>query len=210
VPGRRNCPAAATGAGAPPGTRRPASCGHPRCRERATCVPGPGHCELPDGKRRNSSVRGCGVRSLAAHGSPADRTGEEKKSFCYVTTRRRNLWMFNGLGRGLDPQAALALCLGVPGFGVGLLAMFRLPPCRLPTADLPPAFRILAVALVPAPWLVLAPASLPKAGPRTRSAHSGRKAVFFLNVKGAHGRSNLPREKLEEDVSPSSSGAIKT
>ena len=97
------------------------------------------------------------MRSQAAHSSPADRTREGEKSFCCVTTRRRNLWLLNGLGRSLDPLTALALCLGVPGFGVSLLAMFGLPPHCLPAADLPPAFRILAVVLVPAPGLVLAP-----------------------------------------------------
>ena len=210
MPGWRNCPAAATGADALSGIRRPASYGHPRCRERATCVPGPGRCEPPDGKRDSSSVLDSGARSRAAHGNPADRTREGKKTFCCVTTRRRNFWMFNRLGRSLGPLTALALCLGVPGFGVSLLAMFGLPLCRLPAADLPPAFRLLTVALVPAPWLVLAPAPFSKAGPRTRSARSGRRAVFFLNVEGAHGRLSLPREKLEEDGDTSSSSAIKT
>jgi len=210
VPGWRNCPAAATGADALSGIRRPASYGHPRCRERATCVPDPGHCEPPDGRRDNSSERGSGVRSQAAHSSPADRTREGEKSFCCVTTRRRNLWLLNGLGRSLDPLTALALCLGVPGFGVSLLAMFGLPPRCLPAADLPPAFRLLAVALVPAPRLVRAAAPFAQAGPRTRSAPSGRAVGLSLNVEGAHGRLDLPREKLEENASPFSSGAFKT
>jgi hypothetical protein len=210
VPGRRNYPAVATDDDALSGTRRPASYGHPRCRERATCVPDPERCEPPDGKRGNSSVQDCGARSRAAHGSPADRTREGKKTFCCVTTRRRNFWLLTSLGRSLGPLAALALCLGMPGFGVSLLAMFGLPPRRLPSADLPPAFRLLTVALVPAPWLVLALAPLAQADPRARSAPSGRRAVFSLNVEGAHGRFDLPREKLGEDVSPSSSGAIET
>ncbi|HYA96357.1 MAG TPA: hypothetical protein VEC95_08815 [Terriglobales bacterium] len=74
-----------------------------------------------------------------------------------MTTRRRNLWIFNGLRRGLDSLAARFLCLGVPGFGKDVLAMSGLSPPRQPPADLPPAFRILAVVLVPAPGLVLAP-----------------------------------------------------
>ena len=98
-----------------------------------------------------------GASSRGVRGSPADRITEGKKSFCCVTTRRRNLWIFNGLRRGLGLLAARALGLGVPGFGLGGLAMFGLPSRRLPASDLPPAFRILAIALVPAPGLVLAP-----------------------------------------------------
>ena len=52
--------AARTGAAARLGTRWPASSGHPRCRESATYVHDPGHCEPPDGRRGNSSVPGCG------------------------------------------------------------------------------------------------------------------------------------------------------
>ena len=90
-------------------------------------------------------------------------------NFC-VTTRRRNLWVFNGLGRSLGPLTALALCLSVLGFDLLGLAMFGLPPRRLPAADLPPALRVLAITLVPAPRLVLTAAAftqaLPHAGPR--------------------------------------------
>ncbi len=64
--------------------------------------------------------------------------------------------MFNSLGRSLGPLTALALGLGMPGFGLGSLAVFGLPPRRLPLADLAETFRLLAVALVPAPRLVLA------------------------------------------------------
>jgi len=188
VPGRRCRSAAETGVGVRPGTRRPASCGHSMCREQATCVRGPGRCEPPDGRRDNSSVRGCGVSSRAAHSSPADRIREGKKSFCCVTTRRRNLWVFNGLRRSLDPLAARALGLGVPGFGKGVLAMFGLPLCRLPLADLAEAFRLLTVELVPAPWLVLAPAPFAQASPRARSAPSGLRSVLSLTLAGAHGR----------------------
>jgi hypothetical protein len=210
APWRRCWVAVRTGVGARFGTRRPASYGHPRCRERATCVPGPGHCEPPDGKRGNSRVPGCGSRSWAVRDSLADRIREGKKSFCCVTTRQRNLWVWNGLGHGSGPLAARALSLGVPGFGGGVLAMLGLPPHRLPAADLPPAFRLLAVALVPTPRLVRAPAPFAQADPRARAAPSGPMAVLSFNVVGAHGRLDLPREKLGEDVSPSSSGAIKT
>jgi hypothetical protein len=186
--GRRCCRASGTGAGARLGTRCPVSSGHPRCREQATCVHGLGHCEPPDGRRGNNSAPGCGVRSRAIRGSPADHIEEGKKSCCRVTTRRRNLWVFNGLGRGLGPLTALALCLGMPGFDLGGLAMFGLPPRRLPAADLPPTFRLLAVALVPAPWLVLALAAFTQAPPRAGPAPSGQTAAFSFNVVGAHGR----------------------
>jgi hypothetical protein len=181
-------------AGERPGTRSSASCDRPRCRERATCVLDPGHCEPPDGRRGNSTVPGCGMRSRGVRGSPADRITGEKKSFCCVTTRRRNLGILNGLGRGLDSLAARFLGLGVPDLGLGGLAMLGLPLCRLPLADLPQAFRLLAVALVPAPRLVLAATPFAQAGPRTRSAPSGRTARFSRTLTSAHGRCLLPRE----------------
>ena len=87
-----------------------------------------------------------------------------------MTTRRRNLSVFNGLGRSLGLLAARTLCLGVPGSGKGVLAMFGLPPRRLPATDLLPAFRLLTVTLVPAPWLVPAPAAFAQAGPRAAGA----------------------------------------
>jgi len=165
--------AARSGAGARLDTRRPASYGHPMCREKATCVPGLGHCEPPDGRRGNNSVPGFGPSSRGRRGSRADRIREGKKKFCCVTTRGRNLWFWNSLRCGLGLLAAHALSLGVPGFDVSVLAMFGLPLCRLPTEDLPPAFRILAVALVPRPRLILASAPFAQAIPRTRSARSG-------------------------------------
>jgi len=155
-------------------------------------------------------VPGCGVRSRGVRDNPADRTRERKKNFCCVTTRRRNLWVFNSLGRSLGPLTALALCLGVAGFGLGSLAVFGLPPRRLPLADLAETFRLLAVALVPAPRLVLAAAPFAHAAPWARSAPSGRAMRLSLNVEGAHGRLDLPRQKLGEDASAFSPGAFKT
>jgi len=175
------------GVGARIHTRWRASCGHPKCRERATCVHGPGHCERLAGRRGSSSVPSCGASSRGVRGSPAGCITEEKKTFCCVTTRRRKFWTLRGLGRGLGPLAARAFCLGVLGFGVGVLATFSLPLRRLPVVDLSQAFRILAVSLVPAPRLVLAPSAFAQAGPRARSAPSGETAVLSLNVAGAHG-----------------------
>jgi hypothetical protein len=207
---RRCCVAAGTGAGARLDTRRPASSGHPRYRESATYVHDPGHCEPPDGRRGNSSVPDCEGRSQAVRGSLADRIREGGKRFCCVTTRRRKFWFLNILGRGLGPLAARFLCLCVPGFGVCVLAMFSLPPRRLPAVDLPQAFRILAEALVPTPWLVRAPAPFAQADPWARAAPSGLGAVLSFTLAGAHGRFDLPREKLGENVSAFSPGAIKT
>jgi hypothetical protein len=143
-------------------------------------------------------------------GSLADRIREGGKSFCCVTTRRRNLWVLNGLGRGCGPLAARALSLRVLGSGLVGLAMLGLPPRRLPAADLPLAFRLLAEALVPTPRLVLAAAPFTQADSRARSAPSGLRAVLSLNVVGAHGRLNLPREKLGENAPAFSPGAFKT
>jgi hypothetical protein len=60
---------------------------------------------------------------------------EGEKTFCCVTTRRRNLWALSDLGRGLGLLAAHSLCLGVLGLGGGFIAMFRLPLRRQPAAD---------------------------------------------------------------------------
>jgi hypothetical protein len=68
-----------------------------------------------------------------------------------VTTRRHNLWVLNGLGRGLGALTARLLRLGVLGFDPGVLATLGLPPGCLPATNLALAFRVLAVALVPAP-----------------------------------------------------------
>ena len=115
-----------------------------------------------------------GASSRGVRGSPAVCTTEGEKKFCCVTTRRRKFWALSDLGRGLGPLAALSLCLGVLGFGVGVgvLATFSLPLRRQPAADLSQAFRILAVSLVPTPRLILASAPFVQAGPR-----AGRRAL---------------------------------
>jgi hypothetical protein len=176
------------GAGVRPGTRWRASSGHPRCHERATCVHGPGHCERPVGRRVRSSVRGCGASSHGARSSPADRITGRKKNLCRVTTRRRKFWVINSLRRGLRLLATRFFSLGVLGLDLGLLATSGLPPRCQPAVDLPPAFRLLAVALVPTPRLILAPTTFAQAIPRARSAPSGRVAVLSRTLTGAHGR----------------------
>jgi len=210
VPGQRCGTGEARDAGVRSGIREPSSYDHPRCRERATCVLDPGRCEPPDDRRSNSTVPGCGASSRGARGSPVDRITAEKKNFCCVTTGRRKLWVFNGLGRSLGALTALALGLGVSAFGLGILTMFGLSPGRLPLADPAETFRLLAVALIPAPRLVGASAAFAHATPRARSAPSGPAVGLSLNVEGAHGRIELPREKLGEDVSAFSPGALKS
>ena len=192
--------------GARLGTRKRASYGPPSCRENATCVRDPGRCERPDGRRGCSSVPGCGPTSGVVRGSPAGRTRAWKKRFCCVTTRRRNVWLSSSLRRRLGPLAAHALGLGVLGFRLGALATLGLPPRRLPATDLPPAFRLLAVTLVPTPRLVLAPAPLAQADSRASSSPSGQTGARSLNLASAHGRC-YSLVKPGENASTFSSGA---
>jgi hypothetical protein len=126
-----------------------------------------------------------------------------------VTTRGRKLWVLKSLRRGLHALAArlLVLCSLAPDLVV--VAMFTLPPRREPVADFAQAFRILTVALMVTPGLVLALAPFAQADSRARAAPSGLGTPFSLTLARAHGRFDLPREKLGEDVSPSSSGVIK-
>jgi hypothetical protein len=146
------------------GTRRTASYGHPRCHEKATCVHDLEHYERPGDMRGSRSEPGCGASSQAIHGSLDDRIREVKKRFCCVTTRRCNYWILNGLRCELRLLAALSLSMCVASFGGSVLAMLGLPPCRLPTTDLPQAFGILTVALVPTPRPVLAATAFAQAG----------------------------------------------
>ena len=185
---------AKAGAGVRLDTRSSASCVRPRCRARATCVLDPGHCEPLDGKQGSSTAPGCGARLRDARGSPADHITGPKKSFCCVTTQRRNLGILNGLGRGFDSLTARFFGLGMLGFGLGGLSMLGLPSCRLPLADLPQALRFPAVALVPAPRQVLPATSFAQAGPRAWSTPSGGTAAFPRTLTSAHGRCSLPRE----------------
>jgi hypothetical protein len=139
-------------------------------------------------------VPGCGWRSQAIRGSPADRTREGKKRLCCVTTLRCNFWVLKGLRRGLGLLAALLFGLSMLGFDLVVLPAFGLAPRRLPAVDLPLAFRILAVALVPTPWLVLASTPFAHASAWARSAYPGGAAKLSFNVVVAHGSLILPRE----------------
>jgi hypothetical protein len=170
-----------------PRIRWPASSGHPNCRAKATYVRGQGRYELPDGRRRSKNELGCGVRSRGVRSSPADRTKKEGKKIRCVTTRGRNFGVFNGLGRDFGSLPALLFGLGMPGFDAGIPTTFSLAASRLPTSDFPLAFQVLAVALVPALRLVLAPASFAKASPRAGLPRSGQAAMSVSTVEGAHG-----------------------
>ena len=185
---RRPWPAdAGIGSGVRPRIRWPVSSGHPGCRERATYVPGPGRCERLGGRWHSSSEPGFAARSRAVGSSLAGRIRGEGKIFCCVTTRRRNFRVLNGLGRDFGSLPALLLGLGMLGFDADVLATFSLAVRRLPAADFTQAFRVLAIALVPAPRQVLASASFAQADPRARSPRSGQTAAALRTVKGAHG-----------------------
>ena len=106
---------------------------------------------------------------------------------------RRNFWLLINLRRELRLLTARFLCLGMPGSGMGILAVLRLPPRRLPAANLPLAFRLLAVTLVPAPRLVLTPAPFAQAL-RGRGRRALAERRVSLTLAGAHGRNLLPRE----------------
>ena len=114
-----------------------------------------------------------------------------------MTTLGYNLGVVNSLGREFGTLTALLLCLSVPGFDAGILAMFGLPPRRLPAANLPQALRLLAIVLIRAPWPILAPAPFAQADPRARPAPSGRAIVLSRTLARAHGRCFLPRESSE-------------
>ena len=96
------------------------------------------------------------------------------------------------------------------GFDAVVLATFSLAASRLPAVDFPQAFRVLAVALVPASRLVLASASFAKAGPRARSPRSGQTAVSLQYRGGCPREVRTPKGKLGENVLTFSSGVIKT
>lgn len=184
----RSWDAARVGAGGRPRIHRPASCDHPKCRERATCARGRGRCERPGGRLAHSSAPGCGASLLATRGSLAGRIREEKKSISCVTTRRRKLRFLSGLGRGLGLLPARAFRLSVLSSDFGILPPRRLAPRRLPAADQPAAFRLLTIALVPGPGLVRTAAPFAQADPRPRSAGPSRTAMLPFNLGGAHGR----------------------
>jgi len=173
----------------PPGIRRIASYGHPRCHERATCVHGLGHYRRLDDRRRSNSALGCGPISWGLCGTLADRRPEAKKRFGCVTTRGCKFGVFNDLGYKFGSAAAILLCFGVLGFDIVILATFGLAPRRLPATNAPQALRILAVALVPVPCLIPTTAPFTQAFSDARPACSGPAVMISRNLASAHGRS---------------------
>ena len=190
-----------------PDTRWLVSSDRPKCRVNATCVRDHKHCGQRFDKRRHSSAPDCAANARALRGSRAGRRGVGKKIVSCVTTRRRKWQSRIGLRRNLGPLSARAFCLSVPGLDLRILSSHGLPPCRLPPADQATAFRLLTVALVPNPWLILPPTPFAQTGPLARSPRSSRTAVLTLNLVGAQGRVILPREKPGESVPAFSPGA---
>jgi hypothetical protein len=197
------------GAGARIHTLCRASSGHPKCREKATCVHDPEHCEQLAGRRGSSSAPSCGASSPGVRGSRVGCITEGEKNFSCVTTRRRNIWLWNGLGRGLGLLAARSFCLGMLGLDLGVSAAFGLPQRRPPAVDLSLAFRFLAESLVPTARLVLTSALFVQAGTRARAAGTGLGTSLSFNVVGAHGRS-VSQGKARGGCVSNIPGAIKT
>jgi hypothetical protein len=102
--------------------------------------------------------------------------------------RGRNFGVFNGLRCEFDSLTALLLRLGMLCSDVGILATLGLAPRRLPATNVPQTLGRLAVALVPAPCLVLVTASLTQAISDARSARSGPTAMISRTLTSAHGR----------------------
>lgn len=194
VPRRSHRVGAGIVARALPDTQQRVCDGHGKFRATATCVHDPRPGEPPDGRQRSSNALGCGSTKAAVRGTPAGRIRASKKNFCYVTTRCRNLGVLRCLGRGLGALTAHALSLRVLRFGYGIQAASGLPLRRLPAADLPLAFRILAVTLVPTSRLVLPSAVLTQANPPPRAASTGTPTALWFIVAGAHGSRYLPRD----------------
>src|SRR4029077_19138477 len=69
-----------------------------------------------------------------------------------------------------------------------VLTPLGLPLRRLPAADLPQTFRVLAVTLVPTPWLVPAPTALAQAHPSPQSSRTGR--ALGSKMARFHGSAN--------------------
>ena len=126
-----------------------------------------------------------------------------------MTTRGRNFGVFNGLGHNFGLLTAHLLYLSALGSDIGILAPFGLAPCRLPSANLPQALRLLAIALKPAPWLVLTPATLAQA--TSRAVGVLWPSDRALSYPGRRPREVIaPKGKPGGNVSPFSSGVIKT
>ncbi len=164
------------------------------CCGQAICVRDRGHCARPGGRRDNSSVPDYGAMPRGADSSLADRRLEGEKIFCRVTTRGVNFGAVNDLGRGLGALPALFLGLGMARSNQVVLASRGLASRRLPTADLPLAFRVVTVTLVPTRWPIPTITPLAQASPQPRSTRSMRAPASYFNVRGTHGSCNSQGE----------------
>jgi hypothetical protein len=138
----------------------------------------------------------CWVADRVQRRFMAPRAGAQRRrqeNFCCVTTRCRNFRCLRRLGQRLGTRTARTLGVGVLGLGRIILASSRLPPRRLPAAEFPPAFGVLAVTLVPAPRLILLPTPFAQTDPQPRSSRTGMAAVLWLTMTAAHGSVDLPR-----------------
>jgi len=95
--------------------------------------------------------------------------GKWPKTFCCVTTCRRNVRIFGRLRQNSAPPTACFLRLGVLGFDGLILTAPGLTQRRLPASNQPAALRVLAVTLVPTLRRVGVSAALAQAQPRSRS-----------------------------------------
>ena len=94
-------------------------------------------------------------------------------------------WHAGGARCSAPPAAAGGRIQATAGLSLG----------RLPAADLPLTIRLLAVTLVPTPWLVLPSAAFTQADPRSGlSSRSGTARALWFIVVGAHGSRYLPRK----------------
>ena len=189
---RRRYADARVGSGVRPCIQWPASSDQPKCRAQATYVHDPGPCQRPAGRPCSNSEPDCAARSRGVRDNLAVRIRGAEKNFCRVTTRGSNLRILNGFGRDFGSLPALLLGLGKLHIDVSVLATFSLAASRLPATDLTQAFRVLAIALVPAPRLVFAFASFTQAGPTAWSAPPGRTAMLSRTLASAHGRCHSP------------------
>ena len=112
--------------------------------------------------------------------------GSRENNFCCVTTRRRNFRVLRGFRHRCGALTARTFCLGM-GLAPIFLTPFGLPPRRMPTSDQSQALGILAVKLVPTPWLVPTPTAFAQADPSPRSSRTGTASAFWIIMTGAHG-----------------------
>jgi hypothetical protein len=91
------------------------------------------------------------------------------------------------LRRSSGTLTARTLDLGMLGFDRFVQTPSGLAPRRLPAADQPQTFGVLAITLVPAPRLILLSAALAQADARAWSPRTGTTRAFWFNVTAACG-----------------------